>query len=100
MRPPQDREVDPSQSKRLQARTDAPAQNVVRQQRCYYSLGGKDPPLAAAVGQSGDPSLQPLENLYPDADLTNFIRLGWVNVTLIPRPLHSNRSLLEQIAVS
>src|ERR1039458_6236204 len=93
MRSPQNREVDPAESQRLQARTDASAQDFVRQQRRYNLLTRKHPPLLALVRQSRDPPPKPLENLWRDANLANLLRLGFVNFALVPRPLHSDRSL-------
>src|SRR5271154_3755249 len=99
VRSSQDREVDPIESQRLQAWTDAAAQDVVRQQRRYNPLARKDPPLIVPLWQSRDPGYKPLENLCPHANLADLIRLGWVNVALVPRPLNSDRSLLKKVAV-
>src|ERR1017187_6924954 len=51
MRPSQDREVDPIESQRLQARMDASAQDVARQQRRYDLLARKYPPFLVPSGR-------------------------------------------------
>src|ERR1035441_4038312 len=55
MRSSQDREVDPIESQRLQARMDAAAQNVVRQERRYNPLARKRPSLIVPLRQIRDP---------------------------------------------
>src|ERR1035438_5290110 len=50
-----DRAVDPIESQRLQARMDAAAQNVVRQERRYNPLARKRPPLIVPLRQIRDP---------------------------------------------
>src|SRR5579872_7173523 len=78
---------------------DAASQDVVGQQRRYYVLARKDPPLIVPLRESRSPRHKPLEYLCPDANLANFISLGWVDVALVPRPLNSDRSLRNEITV-
>src|SRR3954452_19324284 len=98
MRSPQDREVDPTQSQRLQTRMDRAPQDVIRQQRRYHLLTRKHPTLVALVWQRCGPRRKPPENLRVDADVTFFTCLGGIDVAPVPRTLHSNRSRLEEIA--
>src|SRR5207247_7818817 len=58
----------------------------------------KRPPLNGPLRQLRDPDHKPLKSLRIYADITVLVRLGGINIALVPRPLNSNRSLLKEIA--